>query len=332
MTMPFELYKEVHCTTAAEFLDILTPHRAGELWTRARDDHEAWLFRGQSEAVWPLTPSAHRPNAFWPFRSEQREPDDARERLDWEEDCAMQFVSRASHYGYELPGDRDEIRDHENPGGPQDGCQFPPTGRRGLYALAQHHGLPTRLLDWTRGPHIAAYFAVVEAAGKALREQSPEICEKVFPGPRFVRDEGSNKRCAVWALSEWLVRHSTQFSPGAVHITVPTTSNPNLSRQRGLFTLVRYGKAHANALVGLPPSIDALLAQENIRESFRAAVEEHRRPYAPYFYKITLPHAEAGKALYALYLIGVHAGTIYEGRDAVSASMRETWLQTRVLP
>jgi len=82
-----------------------------------------------------------------------------------------------------------------------------------LLAIAQHHGLPTRLLDWTRNPMLAAYFAVEQET------DGEDSAVYVLKDQKFIDVE---------TISPFDLKDVSKFVPA--HIT------PRITAQSGLFT------------------------------------------------------------------------------------------------
>jgi len=159
-----------------------------------------FLFRGHSDPSWTLTSTfdrvfAHQPKA---------------RRLEIAAELLSTF--KRSLEGFAIPA---EARNDDAI----------------LLALGQHYGLPTRLLDWTESPYVAAFFAYNRTTLWGAQDQS----------------------IAIWCLDVTNPIWSAQY--GVEIVDVPSFGNQRIRNQAGKFTLARtpfasleeYAEAHADA-------------------------------------------------------------------------------------
>jgi hypothetical protein len=164
----------------------------------------------------------------------------------------------------------------------------PPREAWPLMALAQHHGLPTPLLDWSRRASVAAYFAASSAVDPQLQGQSTHL--------------------AVWCLDAGAhlghAHDMMRSKSGHLQLYVaPGGTNPNLRAQAGVFTYL-WGEND--------PSVEAYVAHRHAEGLA-----------APKLHRVTLPVTEAGKLLRLLSRDGIHGASMFPGADGVVRAMRE---------
>jgi hypothetical protein len=164
--------------------------RARRRWTEFLDwvqQHQTarWVFRGEPECRTQLRPAVGRRTAEW---------DEGREIL------LYQTFQRRSRLFRPSAAELSFVE---------------------TIAWAQHHGLPTRLLDWTTNPLAAAYFAMQRAGGKAVVVHAVDAAEIGFWSDDLTRDWGPED---IAALSK------TRF------VEIAPLS-PRIAAQRGLFSL-----------------------------------------------------------------------------------------------
>ena len=254
-----------------------------------RFQKQSWAFRGQSISNWRLETALERaclrtvklpgyPPDYGPL-SMLVTPDA------FERELLLRFQRQAHHYIQNPPNDADVLD---------------------WLGLMQHHGAPTRLLDWTFSPYVALYFALEESVPGIdsavwaidtgwLIEKSHEILRS---DPRFPATP--NVAAFNQYLNEVLFDETGR---NAIVVVNPIRMNERAAAQQGffLYDLSRTG------------SFDIPLLQMVVLPS---------PPPLPVIWKFVIKPTERIRFLRELNRMNIHGASLFPGLDGFARSLK----------
>lgn len=245
------------------------------------------IYRGQKDAWWSLEPSIFRETYVERFKDNVFRHS-VENRIFLERNFLKEFIENCDEIGFPLPNDSREFRKkYVNEFRIENYLNnintWPESDLYDVMALAQHYGMPTRLLDWSKKAYVAAYFA----ASSFLSSSNEE------------RD--NIEKLAIWVLNT----SCENLYPRLEIIKSPSYGlNKNIVSQSGCFTLLRDEHEHRsdnfNVPIPLDEYISGILGFNHLQ-------------------KITIPVEFAPEILDKCKLYGV-SGTVYFGYDGAAKS------------
>lgn len=313
------LVEEIRFRTAKEFFHALLP--SSELF----EEKKNYIFRGHENADFKLVPQVLRADARERMEKMSRAYIRANGELAaasvfsafYEFQLIRDFYKVSDEFGMYVPlSDRlrkkiHHLVDFHSMSLWGDGETWLPDDMLEAAGLAQHYGVPTRLLDWTYDPLVAAFFASSSATN-----DSGDLCVWMFCQTELVSLELTQSSCPL------------------VFTQPHYDGNPNLAAQRGLFT---HWKTKLDSPITLPEKerlrTFQVLDYRSLDEQIHSYFKDIDKGCPPgVFKKLILPRSEMVELAHLLRAMRYGPARIFPGYEGVAKELSERYKLRRTTP